>query len=43
MALKYFYTQEMFVTKSLKTKNSFGSDEMSTKLLKANAIYICHL
>ena len=42
MVFKSFSTQEvMSIIKSLKTKNSFGYDEISTKLLKASASYIC--
>jgi hypothetical protein len=31
----------MSIIKSIKTKNSFGYDEMGTKLLKMSANYIC--
>jgi hypothetical protein len=42
MVFKSFSTQEIIsIIKSLKTKNSFGYDEISTKLLKISASYIC--
>jgi hypothetical protein len=42
MVFKPFSTKEIkSIIKSLKTKNSFGYDEISTKLLKVSSSYIC--
>ena len=42
MVIKTFSTQKITsIIKALKTKNSFGFDEISTKLLKISATYIC--
>ena len=42
MVFKSFSTHEIIsIIKSLKTKNSFGYDEINTKLLKISASYIC--
>jgi hypothetical protein len=42
MVFKSFSTHEIIsIIKSLKTKNSFGYDEINTKLLKVSASYIC--
>ena len=42
MVFKSFSTQEIIsIIRSLKTKNSFGYDEISTKLLKISASYVC--
>ena len=42
LVFKTFSTQEILsVIKSIKTKNSSGYDEISTKLLKISANYIC--
>jgi hypothetical protein len=44
MVFKTFSTQEITsIIKSIKTKNSSGYDEISTKLLKISANYICSL
>ena len=42
MVYKSFSTHEIIsIIKSLKTKNSFAYDEISTKLLKISASYVC--
>jgi hypothetical protein len=42
MVFKFFSTHEITtIIKSLKAKNSFGYDEVSTKVLKISANYIC--
>jgi len=41
MKFKSFYTKEIAsIIKSFKTKNSFGCDEISTKLLKISVTYL---
>jgi hypothetical protein len=42
MIFKFFFTHELIsIINSLKTKNPFGYDEISTKLLEVSASYIC--
>jgi hypothetical protein len=42
LVIKTFSTKEITsIIKSLKTKNSYGYDEISTKVLKISATYIC--
>jgi hypothetical protein len=42
MVFEFFSTHEMTtIIKSLKAKNSFGHDEVSTKLIQISAFYIC--
>jgi len=42
MIFKFFSTHEITtIIKSLKAKNSYGYDEVTTKLLKISAKYIC--
>jgi Notch-like protein len=42
LVIKTFSTKEITsIIKALKTKNSYGFDEISTKLLKISASYIC--
>ena len=44
MIFKFFSTHEITtIIKSLTAKNSYGYDEVSTKLLKISAKYICSL
>jgi hypothetical protein len=42
LVIKTFSTEEIiFIVKALKTKNSHWFDEISVKLLKISAAYIC--
>ena len=42
LVIKTFSTKEITsIIKALKTKNSYGYDEISTKVLKISASYIC--